>query len=177
MGSGMRLSVLALGLLSGCVTGSGRPAGRQKVTALRPESPSPILLANACTPGMSCFGHIQVLPSGEVIEAAAATTAAAAMMAGTNDTPTQVEASKAKPEPKTKSTADTKAETKAEPIAKKEKPCIPKGGVAGPGQFKEYRGKDVWIECEYLCGSRIERRKFSPGIEADCWNFIPTYTN
>lgn len=142
-----------------------------------PGTQKQVLLAQACSPGMSCFGHMTVLPSGEVVEAvvetvAAATDATAIVTAA--DTPKQVEASKTKPD---SAGAKAKAEVKAKPVAGKAKPCICLGGAEGPGRFKPYRGKDVWIICEYRCGTKNVFVPFNPGIEEDCWNTSQTYTD
>ena len=56
-------------------------------------------------------------------------------------------------------------------------PCIPLGGVDGPGRFREGTIPGVWITCEYLCGQERVRKKFDPGNEAKCWDqsLVPTY--
>lgn len=47
-----------------------------------PARPTAVV-AQACTPGMSCFGRVVMLPNGEVAEAAAAAAAATATTAAT----------------------------------------------------------------------------------------------
>lgn len=88
-------------------------------------------LAQACSPGMSCFGKVVLLPNGEVAAAVVAGTAAAATGAAV-----ATSADKAK--------ASEKAKTKAEPKVQLKRKITCKligGGVPKQGK----------IRCTYHC--------------------------
>jgi tetraacyldisaccharide-1-P 4'-kinase len=95
------------------------------------ETPGP-LIAQGCSPGMSCFGHVVVLPNGEVAEAAVEAAAAAAA--------TTMQSEKAKPakaEVKSAEKTDTKTRLKRKVT------CENKGG-----NVKQNKKK---IRCTYFC--------------------------
>jgi hypothetical protein len=113
MRGGLKALVIAApaSLLIACVHARPPiPAAREAERTAEP----PITLAQACSPGMSCFGKVVLLPSGEVagseaaIEAAATAAMAVSATVGTKTdskaTPKETEKEKAEPrvQPRTK---------------------------------------------------------------------------
>lgn len=121
-------------------------------------------LAQGCSPGMSCFGHVVVLPDGEVAEAAA--TAAAATAAATATATAAVQGAKdAKSKDKGKSAEKEKADAKTQ--VKRQVPCELRG--AGEPTPKSSR-----IRCTYYCPGDPPGYTRDVVLDAPCpqtWSF------
>lgn len=150
--------------------------GRRAAVSLE-DSPPAEVLAQACTPGMSCFGHVVVLPNGELAEAATAAVETAAGAAEVVEAAKELDQAaskpdeKVKPDEKAKSKPKEKAQEKATAKAD-EKPgrrrCIPLGAVKGPGQWKQYSEPGIWVVCRYKCGDAERDIPLKQGCYEDC---------
>lgn len=132
------LSVLAAVLLA-CAH-SPTASSKQHLEVEDGDGPA-MLVAQSCSPGMSCFGHVVLLPSGEVAEtaatAAAATAAAAAAATATaqsqKDTTTKTKKKSAEEE-KVDVTSPTRRKVTCQ--------------LVGGGVKKHPRSK---LRCSYWC--------------------------
>lgn len=94
--------VLPVLICSACVGHHAASGNAPMSSAASAESPlqGPMLLAQACTPTMSCFGRVVLLPNGEVAEAAAAEATAATAAATVTSTEKTTEKVKTTNKPK-----------------------------------------------------------------------------
>lgn len=120
---------------------------------------------------MSCFGHVVVLPNGELAEAAAAAVETAAGAAEVVEAAKELDQAASKPDEKAQ--PDDKAKSKPKEKAKADEKrgrrrCIPLGATEGTGLYKQYSKPGIWVKCEYRCGKEVVKITLDPGCYEDC---------